>query len=119
MHTNAEIPQVQLDTSLPEALVVMTEKSLGLTTIVDDDGQLVGIFTDGDLRRAVDHGRDINRALMREVMSGNPHIIHRNLLAAEALGLMEEKKITALVVADGKQPIGIIKMPDILRAGVI
>ena len=119
MHTNAEIPQVQLDTSLPEALVVMTEKSLGLTTIVDDDGQLVGIFTDGDLRRAVDHGRDINRALMREVMSGNPHIIHRNLLAAEALGLMEEKKITALVVADGKQPIGIIKMLDILRAGVI
>ena len=119
MHTNAEIPQVQLDTSLPEALVVMTEKSLGLTTIVDDDGQLVGIFTDGDLRRAVDHGRDINRALMREVMSGNPHIIHRNLLAAEALGLMEEKKITALVVTDGKQPIGIIKMLDILRAGVI
>jgi len=119
MHTNDKIPQVQIDTLLREALVVMSEKGLGLTTVVDDKGQLAGIFTDGDLRRAVDHGQDINNVVMSDVMSSSPHSIHKNRLAAESLRVMEDNKITALVVEEHNRPIGIIKMHDILQAGVI
>lgn len=119
MHSGDEIPQVSPDTLLPSALVVMTEKGLGLTTIVDGDGQLLGIFTDGDLRRTVDQGVDINTALIGKVMTAQPLTIHKDMLAAEALGLMEGRKITALVVEEERQPVGIIHMHDILRAGVI
>lgn len=119
MHRGDELPQVRPDALLPEALVVMTEKGLGLTTVVDEQGELLGIFTDGDLRRSVDHGTDINHATMNEVMNRKPKTIHREMLAAEALGLMEDKKITALVVEENHHPVGIIHMHDILRAGVI
>lgn len=119
MHAGDEIPQVPPDTLLPSALVVMTRKGLGLTTVVDQNGKLLGIFTDGDLRRTVDQGLDINTALIGKVMTAQPLTVHKEMLAAEALGLMEGKKITALVVAEEHQPIGIIHMHDILRAGVI
>lgn len=119
MHSGSQIPKVGRDTSLPAALVVMTEKGLGMTTVVDDDGELLGIFTDGDLRRSVDHGIDINHAKIEQVMTGKPKTIHKDMLAAEALGLMEDKKITALVVEENHQAVGIIHMHDILRAGVM
>jgi arabinose-5-phosphate isomerase len=119
MHRGDELPQVRPDTLLPAALVVMTEKGLGLTTVVDEQGELLGIFTDGDLRRSVDHGTDINHATMAEVMNRSPKTIHKEMLAAEALGLMEDKKITALVVEENHHPVGVIHMHDILRAGVI
>ncbi|MCW8194376.1 KpsF/GutQ family sugar-phosphate isomerase [Proteobacteria bacterium 005FR1] len=119
MHRGDELPQVRPDTLLPAALVVMTEKGLGLTTVVDEEGELLGIFTDGDLRRSVDQGTDINHATMNEVMNRKPKTIHKEMLAAEALGLMEDKKITALVVEENHHPVGIIHMHDILRAGVI
>jgi arabinose-5-phosphate isomerase len=119
MHSGSEIPQVALDTLLPAALVVMTEKGLGLTTVVDEEGELLGIFTDGDLRRSVDKGIDINHVTIERVMTAKPKTIHKDMLAAEALGLMEDKKITALVVEENHQPVGIIHMHDILRAGVM
>lgn len=119
MHTGDEVPQVSADTLLPSALVVMTEKGLGLTTVVDDQGRLLGIFTDGDLRRTVDQGVNINQAVIGKVMTAQPLTIQKEMLAAEALGLMESRKITALVVEEDGQPVGIIHMHDILRAGVI
>lgn len=119
MHRGSELPQVPRDALLPAALVVMTEKGLGLTTVVDEQGELLGIFTDGDLRRSVDQGVDINHATMEQVMTGRPKTVHKEMLAAEALGLMEDKKITALVVEENHQPVGVIHMHDILRAGVM
>lgn len=119
MHRDGEIPQVLSDTLLRDALVEMTEKGLGLTTVVDEEGELLGIFTDGDLRRSVDHSIDINTATMGEVMNRSPKTVHKEMLAAEALGLMEDKKITALVVEENHQAVGIIHMHDILRAGVM
>jgi len=119
MHSGSETPQVNEKALLPETLVVMTAKGLGLTTVVDDNDNLVGIFTDGDLRRHVDGGIDINKAKIRDVMNATPQTIPKEMLAAEALGLMEEKKITALVVEENGHPVGIIHLHDILRAGVI
>ncbi|MGH1472409.1 MAG: KpsF/GutQ family sugar-phosphate isomerase [Cellvibrionaceae bacterium] len=119
MHAGKEIPSVDEHTQLPAALVVMTAKGLGLTTVTNSAGELLGIFTDGDLRRTVDQGQDINKITIGKVMTAKPKTIHKEMLAAEALGLMEQRKITALVVEEGQKPIGIIHMHDILRAGVI
>jgi arabinose-5-phosphate isomerase len=119
MHSGDGLPRVFKTTPVTSALLEMTAKSLGLTTVVDDGGKLLGIFTDGDLRRSLDHGVDINTALIVEVMTSNPRTIAKEALAAEAFAIMEEKKITALVVADDDQPVGIVHIHDILRAGVI
>ena len=119
MHCGDALPQVKTDTLVTSALVEMTAKSLGLTTVVDSAGKLLGIFTDGDLRRSVDHGVDINSASVGDVMTKNPQTISKGALAAAAFAIMEERKITALVVAEGRQPVGIIHIHDILRAGVI
>lgn len=119
MHAGNEIPTVNESTPLPQALVVMTEKGLGLTTVTNSEGDLLGIFTDGDLRRTVDQGLDINQATISKVMNAKPSTIHKDMLAAEALGLMEQRKITALIVEEDHKPIGIIHMHDILRAGVL
>ncbi len=119
MHSGTEIPAVNEHTPLPSALVVMTEKGLGLTTVTNSNGELLGIFTDGDLRRTVDHGIDINNETIGHVMTAKPSTIHKEMLAAEALGLMEQRKITALVVEEDHKTVGIIHMHDILRAGVL
>lgn len=120
MHKDAEVPKVAHDTPLSQALVVMTEKGFGMTTVVDTQQQLIGVFTDGDLRRSVDQGMNLSKALMSDVMSANPKTVHQDILAAEALGIMEERSITALVVEnDEKHPIGVLHMHDLLRAGVV
>lgn len=120
MHKDGEIPRVTPDTPLSQALVEMTEKGFGMTTVVDPNNELLGVFTDGDLRRCVDQGIDLGKALMADVMSANPKTVHHNMLAAEALGIMEERKITALVVDDNNQrALGVVHMHDILRAGVM
>ncbi|GAB3094182.1 KpsF/GutQ family sugar-phosphate isomerase [Aestuariicella hydrocarbonica] len=120
MHKDSEVPRVEPDTLLSQALVEMTEKGFGMTTVVDEGGQLLGVFTDGDLRRCVDQGADLGKAIMSNVMSSNPKTVHLNMLAAEALGIMEERQITALVVADDEQrAVGVVHMHDILRAGVM
>lgn len=120
MHKDSEVPRVHADTALSQALVEMTEKGFGMTTVVNDDGQLLGVFTDGDLRRCVDQGVNLSGAVMSQVMSPNPKTVHHNVLAAEALGIMEARKITALVVGDdSRRAIGVVHMHDILRAGVV
>jgi len=120
MHSGEQVPSVSANTPLREALLVITEKKLGMTAIVDDNNQLLGIFTDGDLRRALDNGTDIHNAIVNNVMTSHCKTIRPNVLAAEALAIMEEDKINALVVTDNdNHPVGALNMHDLLRAGVI
>jgi arabinose-5-phosphate isomerase len=120
MHGGGEVPRVAEDTPLRLALLEMTEKGFGMTTIVSASDELLGVFTDGDLRRAVDHAVDINSATIAQVMTRGCLTVARDMLAAEAFGIMETRKISALVVADDNQrPIGVVHMLDIRRAGII
>ncbi|TQV80178.1 KpsF/GutQ family sugar-phosphate isomerase [Exilibacterium tricleocarpae] len=120
MHVGGEVPRVQPSTPLSQALLEMTAKSLGMTSVVNADDELIGVFTDGDLRRCVDAGVDIGKAQMADIMTPNPKTVPRHMLAAEALGLMDEKKITALIVEDDRHhPVGVVHLHDILRAGVV
>lgn len=120
MHSGDELPQVYEDALLKKALVEMTAKGFGMTTVVNRQGELVGVFTDGDLRRAVDNDIDINHSTVRQLIKGSCKAVHRELLAAEALKIMEDNKITALVVEDASHhPVGVLHMHDILRAGVM
>ncbi|WP_444884031.1 KpsF/GutQ family sugar-phosphate isomerase [Microbulbifer sp. PSTR4-B] len=120
MHAGEELPQVQPDTLLSKALLEMTSKGFGMTTIVDSKGELLGVFTDGDLRRVIDHKIELGKATMDQVMSRLPKTVSAETLAAEALRIMEDYKITALVVEDKvHHPVGVLHMHDILRAGVI
>lgn len=119
MHRDQEMPKVASGSALPVALLEMTEKGFGMTTVVDSDAQLIGVFTDGDLRRAVDRGLDINTATVDELMSPQPKTVSDSILAAQALKVMEDNSITALIVEDQQHhPIGVLHLHDILRAGV-
>ncbi|WP_308366529.1 MULTISPECIES: KpsF/GutQ family sugar-phosphate isomerase [unclassified Microbulbifer] len=120
MHAGDELPRVTPETLLSKALLEMTSKGFGMTTVVDSEGALLGVFTDGDLRRVIDHKVELDSATMDEVMSRRPKTVSANILAAEALRIMEDNKITALVVEDeAHRPTGLLHMHDILRAGVI
>ena len=120
MHAGKDIPTVYTGSSLSEALLEITNKGLGMTTVVNSNGGLMGIFTDGDLRRALDTGKDIHTLFIDDVMSTTPSMINQYKLAAEALGMMETKSITSLVVTDDQQQLtGIIHMHDLLRAGIL
>lgn len=120
MHQNERMPLVYNDALLKTALVEMTEKKLGMTTIVDKRGKLVGIFTDGDVRRAFDKNADIHQILISAVMSKNPKVIPPQMLAAEAFQIMESHRITSLIVINPEnEPIGVVHMHDVLRAGVV
>jgi arabinose-5-phosphate isomerase len=120
MHTGERVPRVPASATLSQALLTMTEKGFGMTTIVDDKNQLLGIFTDGDLRRTIDRGINISTAAISDLMNKTPKTISNKALAAEALKVMEDLKITALVVRDEQScPVGVLHMHDLLRAGVV
>ncbi|MCT2531496.1 KpsF/GutQ family sugar-phosphate isomerase [SAR92 clade bacterium H921] len=120
MHKDGEVPRVKASQPLHDALLEMTQKGFGMTTVVGADEKLLGVFTDGDLRRVIDQKIDITKATMADVMSANPKTISSEILAAEALSIMEDATITALIVEDGNQhPVGVLHMHDILRAGVV
>jgi arabinose-5-phosphate isomerase len=117
MHTGAAVPLKPLGTSMSEALVEMTSKGFGCVGIVDARGAIAGIVTDGDLRR---HMRpDLMTALVDDVMTKNPKTIRGNLLASEALEILNASKITALIVTEANKPVGIVHLHDLLRAGVV
>jgi len=120
MHIGDEIPQVRPNVSLKDGLLEMTEKSLGLTAIVDDSNNLLGVFTDGDLRRALDGRIDVHKTEMRSVMHAGCISTRSEVLAAEAVRIMEENKITSLLVTDddGKL-VGALNVHDLFRAGVM
>ncbi|VXD03024.1 D-arabinose 5-phosphate isomerase [Pseudomonas sp. 8Z] len=120
MHAGDTLPLVQRGTSLRDALLEMTQKSLGMTAVLESDGRLAGIFTDGDLRRALDKGIDVRDAKIDEVMTAHGKTVHAEMLAAEALKIMEDNKISALVVVDEEdRPVGAFNLGDLLRAGVM
>ncbi|KRW70637.1 KpsF/GutQ family sugar-phosphate isomerase [Stutzerimonas stutzeri] len=120
MHTGERLPKIARGTSLRDALLEMTEKGLGMTVIVEADGRLAGIFTDGDLRRALDKGVDVRQTSIDEVMTVHGKTANAEMLAAEALKIMEDHKISSLVVIDDQQmPVGALNMHDLLRAGVM
>src|SRR5689334_9781966 len=119
MHTGEQVPSVVAGAPLKDALLEMTRKGLGMTAIVDAKGKLLGIFTDGDLRRALDRDVDLRRAVIDEVMTRNPKTVGDEVMATAALALMKEHKISALVVVDAQQRvIGALNMHDLLRAGL-
>ncbi|HEV8078099.1 MAG TPA: KpsF/GutQ family sugar-phosphate isomerase [Marinobacter sp.] len=120
MHTGNEVPRVAESAMLTDALLVMTEKGFGMTLVENADGALAGIYTDGDLRRSIDQGVDVHQTIMRNIINRHPATIDANTLAAEALKVMEERKITALVVEDDEhRALGVVHMHDLLRQGVV
>lgn len=119
MHSGDELPHVTRDASLRDALLEITRKNLGLTVIVDDLMKIEGIFTDGDLRRIFDMGIDFQRATIGEVMTPGGIRVRPNMLAVEALNLMQTKNITSILVADDDHLLGVVHMHDMLRAGVV
>ncbi|MCJ7497711.1 MAG: KpsF/GutQ family sugar-phosphate isomerase [candidate division Zixibacteria bacterium] len=120
MHTGTDIPIISEDANMKEVILEMTSKRFGATTIVNEKKELVGIFTDGDLRRLVEKTEEIFKLKAREVMTRNPKTISEEELAAKAINRMEFYNITCLIVADGKkEPIGILHLHDLLKAGVV
>jgi len=121
MHSGDSLPKVNQQASLAEALVEMSQKGLGMTTVVDNDDHLLGIFTDGDLRRLLDHEQiDIQTLKISDAMIRSFTSIDKDRLAAEALQFMDSKRINALPVVDGDgHLIGALNMHDLLRAGVV
>lgn len=121
MHQDERIPRVHLEASLADALSEMSEKGLGMTAIVDDEGVLQGIFTDGDLRRSLEKALSgIHASTISEFMTRHPVVTHTEQLAAEAATLMQQKKIFGLFVVDKAGiPVGAFNMHDLLRAGIL
>ncbi|HEY0799981.1 MAG TPA: KpsF/GutQ family sugar-phosphate isomerase [Steroidobacteraceae bacterium] len=119
MRSGAHIPTVRAETTLAEGLMEVTSKGLGMTAIVDDSMHVLGVFTDGDLRRALDASADLHTTRMDQVMTLNAKSVRPTMLAAEAVHLMETHRITSLVVIDGdKKIVGALNVHDLLRAGV-
>lgn len=119
MSKGSEVPVVNDDVLIQEALFEMTSKGLGMTTVINKQQQLVGVFTDGDLRRYLDHADDIKKTPINTIMSRHVKTSTADILAAEALNIMEKQRITALVIVNDKQqPIGVLHMHHILKAGV-
>ena len=120
MHSGDNTPKVSVEASLREALLEMSAKGLGMTTVVNADNSLAGVFTDGDLRRTLDNDIDVRKAGIREVMTSPCRSVQADMLASEALHLMETHKINGLPVVDADQRvIGAFNMHDLLRAGVV
>ena len=120
MHSGSRVPEVSLGTPMGDALLEVTRKGLGMTAIIDDKRHVIGIFTDGDLRRALDKGVDPKSTRIDDVMTGHCKTIHPEILAAEALKIMDDRKINALIcVDDQNELIGAINMHDLLKAGVV
>lgn len=120
MHTGEDIPRVPADASVRDAILEITSKKLGFTTVFNTDGHLVGVITDGDLRRLLERESEPLRQTAVQVMTRDPKMINREALAARALQIMEKHSITSLVVGDDTGQIeGVIHLHDILKAGVV
>jgi arabinose-5-phosphate isomerase len=120
MHTGDEIPAVREHVRLSDGLIEMSRKGLGMTAIVDEANRILGIFTDGDLRRALDASIDVHKTEMHTVMHRECKTISPDVLAAEAVHLMEEHKITGLLAADQEgRLVGALNVHDLFRAGIM
>lgn len=120
MRTGSDVPKVAADTPLAEGLMEVTRKGLGMTAIVDDRDRVLGVFTDGDLRRALDRAANLHTTRMDEVMTRHAKTVRPATLAVEAVHLMETYRITSLVVVDADDLlVGALNVHDLLRAGVV
>ncbi len=121
MHQGEAIPRVPHTASLREAILEMTSKKLGMTTVTESDGRLRGVITDGDLRRFLERGIDWTSSRAGEVASKNPKTITPDDLAARGVQIMERHSITALIVVDGKnqEVVGVLHLHDLLKSGVV
>jgi arabinose-5-phosphate isomerase len=120
MHTGDDMPTVSIDVPVSQALMEMTRTGLGTAAIVDADNTVLGIYTDGDLRRTLDREVDVHKAKIAEVMTAECITVAPNMLAAEGLKIMEDREINSLLVVDDERHlIGVLSMHDLLRAGVI
>ncbi|MBE9538029.1 MAG: KpsF/GutQ family sugar-phosphate isomerase [Proteobacteria bacterium] len=120
MHAGKDIPRVELSTPISQALLEITSKGLGMTTVVDTSGALAGIFTDGDLRRMLDKQVDIKSTAISELMTPNCKTIEPGMLAAESLRIMEQNSISSLVVTDKENNItGVVHLNDLLKTGIV
>ena len=119
MHTGEEIPVVCSDDSLSKGLIEMSQKALGMTAVVDKENQLAGIFTDGDLRRTLESSIDIKATKMSDVMTANPFVLSEDTLAYNAVNLIQEKKITSVIVTKENKVIGALNIHDLFRAGLM
>ena len=120
MHTGADVPRVGADQSVSSALVEMTRARLGMAVVVNGNDRVLGVFTDGDLRRTLESGIDMNSVRIEEVMTRDCATVSPELLAAEAVNLMQRRAISALPVVDGAMRlVGALNVHDLLRAGVL
>jgi len=120
MHQGDRLPVISENALIKDALVEMSLKGLGMTAVVNNNNQLVGLFTDGDLRRILDLHIDIHQDSITTVMTKSPTVAQADMLAAQALNIMEDKKINGLIIVDDKQtPIGAMNMHDLLSSGVL
>ncbi len=120
MNKGDDVPMVSVGTSIRDALLEITRKGLGMTTVVDADGRLSGLYTDGDLRRSIDQNLDIKNTPIEQVMTPNCLTVRAGILAAEALAEMDARRINGVVVIDAeRRPVGAANMHGFLRAGVV
>jgi arabinose-5-phosphate isomerase len=120
MNKGEQVPLVTVGTLVIEALMEITNKGLGMTAVVDKDGRLAGLYTDGDLRRSLDHKVDVHHTAIENVMNNHCTTVGPHMLAAEALGIMQDRKINGVVVVDDdRRPVGALNMHNLLRAGVM
>jgi arabinose-5-phosphate isomerase len=119
MRRDPDLPRVTATATLEQGLLEMTRKGLGLTAITAGDAVLLGVFTDGDLRRALDRGANLRETTMESVMTRAPRTVTPAQLAADAVNAMQEHRVTALLVVDGPKLVGALNIHDLLRAGVV
>ena len=119
MHEGDEIPIVYETDKLASGLIEMSEKALGMTAVLNNENELVGIFTDGDLRRTLEHRVDIQSTYMKEVMKKDPYIMSAETLAYNAVAIIQEMRITSLLIVKDKKVIGALNIHDLFRAGVM
>ncbi|MDI1351926.1 MAG: CBS domain-containing protein, partial [bacterium] len=118
-HKGDQLPLINENATISEALIEVTDKKLGMTCVVNNQGHLQGVYTDGDIRRTLTRQYDINTTAIKQVMTPNCRTIHKGLLAAEALALMQKHSITSLVVVEtDNRPYAVLHLHDLLRAGV-
>jgi arabinose-5-phosphate isomerase len=121
MHSGADLPVVHEETPMKDTLLEITSKRLGVTGVVDDQGYLIGVITDGDLRRGLENKGNIFRFKAKDLMTPNPKTIPADALAARAVAVMEQYSITSLFVLEdgGRRPKGVVHLHDLLKAGVV
>jgi arabinose-5-phosphate isomerase len=120
MHSGDALPVINVDVALKNALLEMTAKGLGMTAVVDSEGKVAGVFTDGDLRRALENALDLHQSKVRDLMTKNPKTISKDELAVSAVEKMETLKINGLLVVDEhNRLVGALNMHDLLQAGVV